>query len=43
MDEKVPRSKIIETEIPMGTVHPAALEFVQMHIYGIHAELLKWD
>ena len=26
MDEKVPRSKIIETEIPMGTVHPAALE-----------------
>ena len=26
MDEKVPRSDIIETEIPMGTVHPAALE-----------------
>ncbi len=26
MDEKVPRSNIIETEIPMGTVHPAALE-----------------
>ncbi len=26
MDEKVPRSKIIETEVPMGTVHPAALE-----------------
>ena len=26
MEEKVPRSNIIETEIPMGTVHPAALE-----------------
>ena len=26
MDKKVPRSDIIETEIPMGTVHPAALE-----------------
>ena len=26
MDKKVPRSNIIETEIPMGTVHPAALE-----------------
>ena len=26
MDRKVPRSEIIETEIPMGTVHPAALE-----------------
>ena len=26
MDEKVPRSNIIEAEIPMGTVHPAALE-----------------
>ena len=26
MDEKVPRSNIIETEIPMGPVHPAALE-----------------
>ncbi len=26
MDEKVPRNNIIETEIPMGTVHPAALE-----------------
>ncbi|WP_458455357.1 hydrogenase large subunit [Methanobrevibacter sp.] len=26
MDRKVPRSNIIETEIPMGTVHPAALE-----------------
>ena len=25
MDEKVPRSNIIETEIPMGTVHAAAL------------------
>ena len=26
MDKKVPKSDIIETEIPMGTVHPAALE-----------------
>jgi len=26
MDEKVPRSEIIETEIPLGTVHPAAWE-----------------
>ena len=26
MDEKVPTNNIIETEIPMGTVHPAALE-----------------
>lgn len=26
MDEKVPKSNIIETEIPVGTVHPAALE-----------------
>ena len=26
MNKKVPRSNIIETEIPMGTVHPAALE-----------------
>ena len=26
MVKKVPRSDIIETEIPMGTVHPAALE-----------------
>ena len=26
MDKTVPRSNIIETEIPMGTVHPAALE-----------------
>ena len=26
MDKKVPRNDIIETEIPMGTVHPAALE-----------------
>lgn len=26
MDKKVPTSNIIETEIPMGTVHPAALE-----------------
>lgn len=26
MDKKVPTSNIFETEIPMGTVHPAALE-----------------
>ena len=29
MDEKIPNSKIIETEIPMGTVHPAALEHTE--------------
>lgn len=29
MDEKIPNSKIIETEIPMGTVHPAALGAIQ--------------
>ena len=33
MDEKVPRSKIIETEIPMGTVHPAALEPYRVRIF----------
>ena len=33
MDEKVPRSKIIETEIPMGTVHPAALEPYRVRLF----------
>ena len=31
MDEKIPNSKIIETEIPMGTVHPAALEKMKLY------------
>lgn len=33
MDEKVPKSNIIETEIPMGTVHPAALEPYRVRIF----------
>ena len=33
MDEKVPNSKIIETEIPMGTVHPAALEPYRVRLF----------
>ena len=33
MDEKVPRSNIIETEIPMGTVHPAALEPYRLRLF----------
>ena len=33
MDEKVPRSDIIETEIPLGTVHPAALEPYRVRIF----------
>ena len=33
MDEKVPRSEIIETEIPMGTVHPAALEPYRVRLF----------
>ena len=33
MEEKVPRSKIIETEIPMGTVHPAALEPYRVRLF----------
>ena len=33
MDEKVPKSKIIETEIPMGTVHPAALEPYRVRLF----------
>ena len=33
MDEKIPNSKIIETEIPMGTVHPAALEPYRVRLF----------
>ena len=33
MEEKVPRSNIIETEIPMGTVHPAALEPYRVRLF----------
>lgn len=33
MDEKVPNSEIIETEIPMGTVHPAALEPYRVRLF----------
>ena len=33
MDEKVPRSEIIETEIPLGTVHPAALEPYRLRLF----------
>ena len=33
MDKKVPRSDIIETEIPMGTVHPAALEPYRVRLF----------
>ena len=33
MDRKVPRSNIIETEIPMGTVHPAALEPYRVRLF----------
>jgi len=33
MDEKVPKSNIIETEIPMGTVHPAALEPYRVRLF----------
>ena len=33
MDEKVPRSNIIETEIPLGTVHPAALEPYRVRLF----------
>ena len=33
MDEKVPRSNMIETEIPMGTVHPAALEPYRLRLF----------
>ena len=33
MEEKVPRSNIIETEIPMGTVHTAALEPYRVRLF----------
>lgn len=33
MDKKVPRSEIIETEIPLGTVHPAALEPYRVRLF----------
>ena len=33
MDEKVPKSEIIETEIPLGTVHPAALEPYRVRLF----------
>ena len=33
MEEKVPKSNIIETEIPMGTVHPAALEPYRVRLF----------
>ena len=36
MDKKVPRSDIIETEIPMGTVHPAELEQIPQ-IFSVSA------
>ncbi len=33
MDEKVPNGKVIETEVPMGTVHPAALEPYRLRLF----------
>lgn len=33
MDEKIPNSKVIETEIPLGTVHPAALEPYRVRLF----------
>lgn len=33
MDEKIPNSKFIETEIPLGTVHPAALEPYRVRLF----------
>lgn len=33
MDEKLPRSKVIETEIPLGPVHPAALEPYRVRLF----------
>lgn len=33
MDEKVPNVNMIETEIPMGTVHPAALEPYRLRLF----------
>ncbi|MCQ2971819.1 MAG: nickel-dependent hydrogenase large subunit [archaeon] len=33
MDEKLPRSEVIETEIPLGPVHPAALEPYRVRLF----------
>ncbi|MDO5848080.1 MAG: nickel-dependent hydrogenase large subunit [Methanobrevibacter sp.] len=33
MEEKIPNSKVIETEIPLGTVHPAALEPYRVRLF----------
>ncbi len=33
MDEKIPNSKVIETEIPLGVVHPAALEPYRVRLF----------
>lgn len=33
MDEKLPKSDVIETEIPLGTVHPAALEPYRVRLF----------
>lgn len=33
MDAKIPNSEFIETEIPMGTVHPAALEPYRLRLF----------
>ena len=33
MDEKIPNGKVIETEVPMGTVHPAALEPYRLRLF----------
>ena len=33
MDEKLPRSKVIETEIPLGPLHPAALEPYRVRLF----------
>ena len=33
MDEKIPNSNVIETEIPLGTVHPAALEPYRLRLF----------
>lgn len=33
MDEKIPNSKVIETEVPLGVVHPAALEPYRVRLF----------
>lgn len=33
MEKKIPNSKFIETEIPLGTVHPAALEPYRLRLF----------